>query len=150
MYQSITLVGNLGGEVEMKYTPSGAPVANFNLAVNKSWTDAQGEKKEKTSWFRITVWRAQAEICANYIHKGSKVLVIGEVEEARPWTDKDGNNRATIEVTAQTVKFLDGRPEGATDSPPKAVSNPAYAKQRQSNQSVSERQPELSDTDIPF
>lgn len=144
MYQQITLIGNLGGDVEMKYTPSGAPVANFNLAVNKSWTGQDGKRNEKSTWFRITVWREQAEICANYIKKGSKVMVIGEVEEARPWTDKDGNARATIEVTAQTVKFLDGRPEGAPDSPPKAIPNPAYAKQTNRNAPV------LTEDDIPF
>lgn len=143
MYQQICLLGNLGSDVEMKYTSSGQPVANFNLAVNKSWTDGQGERKEKTTWFRISVWRAQAEICANYIHRGSKVMVIGEVEEARPWTDRDGNAKATIEVTAQTVKFLDGRAEGAADLPPKAIPNPAYAKQASRNET-------LRDEDIPF
>jgi single-strand DNA-binding protein len=89
------------------------PVANFTLAVNKAWTNAQGERQTKTTWFRITVWRKQAEVVAQYLKKGRRVLVVGEVEEANVWTDREGNPRATLEVTAQFVKFMDrGDDEG--------------------------------------
>jgi len=112
MYQQITLVGNLGNDPEMRYTPSGVPVTSFSLAVNKSWTGQDGQKQDKTTWFRITTWRKQAEIVSQYLTKGRQVLVIGEVEEARPWTDKDGNQRASLEVTATTVRFIGGRDSG--------------------------------------
>lgn len=112
MYQQITLVGNLGGDPEMRYTPSGVPVANFSLAVNRSWTSQDGQKNDKTTWFRITVWRKQAEIVSQYLTKGRQVMVIGEIEDARPWTDKDGNARASLEVTATTIRFIGGRDSG--------------------------------------
>lgn len=106
MYQSITLVGNLAAKPELRFTPSGVPVASFSLAVNRTWTDGEGNKKEKAVWFRCTVWRALAENCEKYLDKGSRILVVGEVEEARPYTDREGNARASIEINVQTVKFL--------------------------------------------
>lgn len=109
MYQDLTLIGNLGSEVEMRYTPGGVPVASFSLAVNRKWTDNDGQSKEKVTWFRVTCWKKQAEIVSEHLHKGSKVMVKGEIEEARPYTDRDGNARASLEVTAQRVIFLDGR-----------------------------------------
>lgn len=107
MYQQLTLVGNLGNEPEMRYTPDGTPVTSFSLAVSRSWVK-DGSKLERTIWFRVTAWRKLAETAAEYLKKGRQVLVVGEVEEARPWTDKDGNNRASLEVTASTIRFLSG------------------------------------------
>ncbi len=118
MYQSITLVGNVGSEPEMRLTPSGVPVTSFSVAVNRKWTGADNQKNEKTTWFRISVWRGQAEPCATYLKKGSKVLIVGEVEEARAFTDRDGNNRASLEVTANTVKFLDSKGNGDASTMP--------------------------------
>lgn len=109
MYQQITLAGNLGSDPEMRYTPSGVAVTTFSLAVNKTWTTQDGQRQDKTTWFRVTAWRSLAETCSKYLSKGRQVLVIGEVEEARPWTDKDGNTRASLEVTAQVVRFLGNR-----------------------------------------
>lgn len=109
MYQQVTLIGNLGSDPEMRYTPSGVPVASFSLAVNKSWTGQDGQRQEKTTWFRVTAWRRTAETVSQYLSKGRRVLVVGEIEEARAYTDRDGNNRASLEVTAQIIKFLGGR-----------------------------------------
>jgi len=109
MYQQITLIGNLGNDPEMRYTPSGVPVASFSLAVNRSWTGQDGQRQDKTTWFRISVWNKQAEIVSQYLSKGRQVLVVGEVEEARPYTDRDGNMRASLEVRAQSVRFLGQR-----------------------------------------
>ena len=111
MFQEIFLVGNLAAKPELRYTPSGVPVASFSLAVNRTWTDGDGNKKEKVVWFRCTVWRALAENCEKWLDKGSRVLVVGEIEEARPYTDREGNARASIEVNCQTVKFLSMRSE---------------------------------------
>ncbi len=116
MYQQITLIGNLGNEPELRYTPSGVPVVSFNLAVNKSWTDAEGGKQDKTTWFRVTAWRKLAEIAAQYLAKGKQVLIVGELEDARAFTDKEGNARASLEVTAQTIKFLSRADDGNAHS----------------------------------
>jgi single-strand DNA-binding protein len=105
MYQQITLIGNLGQDPEMRYTPGGDPVTSFSLATSRTWLK-DGVKQEKTIWFRITAWRKLAETSAQYLSKGRQVMIVGELEDARPWTDKDGNNRASLEVTAQTIKFL--------------------------------------------
>lgn len=115
MFNQVILIGNLGADPELRSTPQGTSVASFNLAVNKAWTNNQGERQEKVIWFRITVWRKQAEIAATFLKKGRRVLVVGEVEEANAWTDRDGNPRATLEVTAQFVKFMDssGESEGS-------------------------------------
>ena len=112
MYQQITLIGNLGNDPELRYTPSGVPVASFNLAVKKSWSDSEGGKQEKTTWFRVTAWRKLAEIAGQHLVKGKQVLIVGEMEDARAFTDKEGNSRASLEVTAQTIKFLGTKDAG--------------------------------------
>ncbi len=109
MYQSITLIGNLGNDPELRYTPGGVAVASFSLAVSKTWMK-DGQKQEKTLWFRISAWNKQAETVSQYLKKGSKVLVVGEIDEARVYQAKDGTHRASMEVTAQTIRFMDGRP----------------------------------------
>ena len=116
MYQQITLIGNLGSEPEMRYTPSGVPVTSFSLAVNKSWTNQDGQRQDKTTWFRVSAWRGLAETCEKYLTKGRQVMIIGEVDEARPWTDGEGNNRASLEVTAQVVKFLGNRDDAVAEA----------------------------------
>ena len=99
----------------MRYTPSGVPVASFNLAVNKSFVKEDGTKVEKTLWVSVTAWRKLAETVAQYLTKGRQVMVVGEIEEARGYLDKEGNARASLEVTAQTVRFL-GQREGGDNN----------------------------------
>ncbi|MGD2142992.1 MAG: single-stranded DNA-binding protein [Anaerolineae bacterium] len=112
MYQKLTVVGNLGQDPEMRYTPDGTPVTNFSVATNRRWTNADGSPGEETVWFRITAWRRLAEVCNEYLEKGRQVLVEGRVRPdpetggPRVWTGRDGQTRASYEVTAQTVKFL--------------------------------------------
>ena len=118
MYQEITLVGNIGSEVQMRYTPSGVPVSSFSLAVNKSWNDQEGNRQQKTTWFRVSAWRKLAEITAEHLTKGRQVLVVGEMQDAHAWTDKEGKPQASLEVTAQTIRFLGSRPENETDETP--------------------------------
>lgn len=114
MYQQVTLVGNLGNDPEMRYTPSGLPVASFNLAVSKTWTNQEGQRQDKTLWIRVTAWRKLAELVSQYLSKGRQVLVIGEVEDVRGYIDRDGHPRASLEVTAQTVRFLGQRGDGVS------------------------------------
>lgn len=112
MYQQITLIGNLGNDPELRHTASGVPVASFSLAVSRKWTDTNGEAKEKTTWFRVSVWNEQAKAVHQYLSKGRQVMVVGEVEEARVFTDKSGAARASLEVKAQNVKFLGQKGDG--------------------------------------
>lgn len=109
MFQQLILVGHLGSEPEMRYTSSGVPVTNFSLAVNRRWTNQEGQTQEKTTWFRVSMWRRQAEVASQYLAKGAKIMVVGEIENARPYTDRDGNLQASIEVTANQFQFLDSR-----------------------------------------
>ena len=101
-YQQLMIVGNLGRDPEMRYTQDSVPVTSFSVAVNEK----RGEN-EQTTWFKVTAWRKLAEICNEYLRKGQPVMVIGRVN-ASAWKDKDGNPRASLEVTASDVRFLGG------------------------------------------
>jgi len=124
LYQSITLIGNLGNDPEMRYTPAGTAVCSFRLAVNRTWTDGEGNKKDKTTWFRVTTWRKQAEIANQYLKRGAKVLVVGEVEEPNAFVNKAGEPAASLEVTAQTLKFLSSNADGKAQSAPEGADVP--------------------------
>jgi len=120
MYQQVVVVGNLGSDPEMRFTPSGIPVTTFSVAVNRRWTDKDGNPREKTTWFRVTAWRKLAELCNQYLSKGRLVLVEGEVE-ASAWTDSQGNPRATLELQARKVRFLGrNQKEGGASAMPEA------------------------------
>jgi single-strand DNA-binding protein len=105
----VILIGNLGKDPEVRFTPSGAAVANFNIATNESWTDKSGQKQERTEWHRIVVWGKLAELCGEYLKKGRQCYVEGRLQ-TREWTDKEGKKNYTTEVVAQTVQFLGGGP----------------------------------------
>jgi single-strand DNA-binding protein len=117
-YQKIVVIGNLGRDPEMRYTPSGQAVTSFSIAVNESYTNANGEKVKKTIWFRITAWGKQAEICNQYLKKGQQVLVDGRMSAdpntggPKIWTKQDGTAGSSFEITAQTVRFLSTRADG--------------------------------------
>jgi single-strand DNA-binding protein len=118
MYQRLVLVGNLGRDPEMRYTPNGTPITNFPLATSRKWTDAQGQIKEETAWFRISVYGKQAENCNQYLAKGRQVLVEGTLVAdektggPRVYQRKDGTAGASFEVRATTVRFLGRKGEG--------------------------------------
>jgi single-strand DNA-binding protein len=122
MYQRVVVIGNLGGDPQMRYTPDGTAVTSFNIATNRKWSDASGNPQERTTWFRVTVWRKQAEQCNQYLSKGRMVLVEGEMEPdpqtggPRIWQDKEGRSRASYEITARTVRFLGGGGQGGAAS----------------------------------
>lgn len=137
MYQQITLIGNLGADPEMRYTPNGQPVTSFRMAVSRSWTGQDGQRQEKTVWFRVTAWRKLAETASQYLTKGSKVLVVGELEEPNAYIDKEGKPRASLEVTASNIRFLSTRGEvGAAGQTPSGGQADAPH--------------EMHDEDIPF
>lgn len=103
MYQQIHILGNVGRDPELRYTSEGVPVASFSVAVNKRTKNGQ----DTTTWFKVTVWRGLAETCNQYVTKGMQVLCVGEVK-ADAYIGQDGTARASLEVTAQEVKFLGG------------------------------------------
>ncbi len=111
----VILVGRLGQNPEVRYTPSGAAVANFSVATNESWVDKQGQKQDKTEWHKVVVWGKLAELCNQYLAKGRQVYLEGRLQ-TRQWQDKDGQTKYTTEVQAQTVQFL-GAGAGAGDRP---------------------------------
>ena len=117
MYHTIIIVGNLGRDPEMRYTPSGQAVTNFNVATNRQYTDSNGQQVKETIWFRVSTWGKQAETCNQYLKKGNKVLVEGRLvpDQAtggpRVWTRQDGTATASFEVSANTVRFLTSRGE---------------------------------------
>lgn len=117
MFQTLILIGNLGKEPEMRYTPSGQPVTTLSVATNRRYSGANGQPVKETAWFRVTVWGKQAETCNQFLHKGSKVLVEGrlapdpETGGPRVW-ENNGKHGASYEVTASTVRFLSGREDG--------------------------------------
>src|SRR3989338_8666711 len=108
----VILIGRLGSNPEIRYTPSGAAVGNFNIATSENWNDKTGQKQERTEWHRIVVWSKLAELCNQYLTKGRQVYIEGRLQ-TRQWDDKDGNKRYTTEVVANTVQFLGaGKGEG--------------------------------------
>jgi len=117
MYQTMIIVGNVGRDPEMRYTPSGQAVTSFSVATNRQYTNNNGETVKETIWFRISAWGKQAETCNQYVKKGSKVLVEGRLTAdpatggPRIWTGQDGAPRASFEVSAGTVRFLSPRSE---------------------------------------
>ena len=111
MYQTTIVIGHLGRDPEMRYTPEGAPVTTFNIATTRKWSNAEGQPQEKTTWFRVTAWRKLAETCNQYLSKGRLVLVEGDIDVST-WSDKtSGEPRAMLELRARNVRFLGGKGE---------------------------------------
>ena len=135
----VILVGNLGRDPEVRYTPGGSAVANFTLATTDRWNDPSGEKKERTEWHRIVVWGKQAEIAGEYLRKGRQVYVEGSLQ-TREWTDRDGNKRYTTEVRAQRFQML-GRPDDR---------QPVAARTGAPMEEVAEPEAGFGEDDIPF
>jgi len=155
----VMIIGNLGRDPEMRYTPSGQPVTQFTVAVNRNYKNQAGEWQEETEWFRIVAWGPLAERTAEYLRKGRKVYVEGRLQ-TRQWEGQDGQKRYTTELVANTVTPLDPRPrddvprdEGGSDeqgavAPRERAAAPAAATQSASS---GESGPEYTDLDdLPF
>jgi single-strand DNA-binding protein len=106
------LIGNLGKDPELRYTPGGQAVASFSLATSEKWRDKDGVMQDKTEWHNIVVWGRQAEMAKEYLSKGRQVYIEGRIQ-TRSWEDKDGNKRYTTEIVAQRVQFLGAKGAGA-------------------------------------
>ena len=127
-YQKLIIVGNLGRDPEMRYTPDGTPVTSFSIATSRKWNNADGSQGEETTWFRVTAWRKTAEIAAQYLSKGRQVMVEGQLTPDRAtggpkiWTRQDGTAGASYEVRADRIVFLGSR--GDTPAGPGGVAEP--------------------------
>ena len=148
----VILIGRLGKDPEVKYTPSGSPVAKFTLATDEVFKDRNGEQQRRTEWHTIVAWSRLAEICGEYLTKGKQVYIEGSIR-SRQWEDQSGGKRTAYEIIAREMKMLGskgdserapmgggamasagqsaGEPDGGTDSPPPASS-------------------EITDDDLPF
>ena len=110
MLNKMLVIGNVGRDPEMRYTPNGSAVTSFSLAVNRRYTPPNGEPQEETEWFDITAWNRLAETCNNYVTRGMKIYVEGRLR-SRSWVGQDGQTRFRNEIVANTVTFLN-RPQG--------------------------------------
>ena len=112
----VILVGNLGADPEMRYLPSGEAVANLRLATTDTWKDKDGNKQEATEWHRVSFFGRQAEVCGQYLKKGSQIYVEGSIR-TRKWQDKDGQDKYTTEVRGDRMQMLGGRQGMGGDAP---------------------------------
>lgn len=108
----ILIIGNLGSDPEMRYTPNGNPVTSFTVATNRRYRASDGENREETEWFRISAWNRLAETCNQYLQRGSKVYVEGRLS-SRTYVANDGETRVSLDVNASEVRFIDSRSAGA-------------------------------------
>jgi len=140
----VILVGRLGQDPELKYTPSGSAVANFSMATNRVWKDQDGNQQKKTDWHRITAWRQAAEFAGNYLKKGSLVYVEGRLE-TRSWTDQNNVTRYITEVIAEALQGMSpisDRPEAPAEAPAPAAEPQPRAEP--------ELPPDSAEDDLPF
>lgn len=139
-FNKITIVGYLGRDPELRYTPDGTPVCDFSVATTERRKDRAGEPQDITTWFRVTAWRRLAELAGQYLSKGKQVYVEGRLIQ-REYQDRDGNTKYNLEVTASDIHFLGARGDEA--QPARAA---AGAQPRQDD----ERSAPVTEDDIPF
>ena len=146
----VMLIGRLGKDPEIRYTPDGSPVANFSLATSEFWTDKSGTRQERTEWHNIVAWTRLADLSKRFLAKGRQVYVEGRIR-TREWDDKDGNKRRTTEIVANQMVLLGPRPEGmdsGAGAPSGQRSTPSPEPYPSSGGGLPDV--EITDDDIPF
>ena len=113
----VMLIGNIGSDPEMRFTPTGNPVTSFNMAVSRNFTTREGERRQETEWFTVVAWNRLAETCNQFLSKGRRVLVDGRLQN-RSWDGQDGQKRYITEIIANDVVFLDGQGQGQGQGAP--------------------------------
>lgn len=136
----VILIGRLGADPEVRYTPGGAAVANFRMATSENWTK-DGEKQERTEWHKIVAFGKLGEICGEYLVKGKQVYIEGRIQ-TRSWEDKDGNKRWMTEIVASSMQML--------GSPGEGVNAPVTQPNEEAPEDSSVKEAEFSEEDIPF
>lgn len=149
----VILIGRLGKDPELKYTPSGAPVAKFSLATDESFKDRSGEMQKHTEWHNIVAWNKLAEICGEYLTKGKQVYIEGRIR-SRQWEDQDKNKRTSYEIIAFNMTMLgsksDGERSSASSPRPAAASGGNHDENPPSFEPPSSPPSDITDEDIPF
>ncbi len=141
----VILVGNLGRDAELRYTPGGAPVATLNMATTEVWNDKSGQKQEKTEWHRVVLWGKSAESLSEYLVKGKQIYVEGRLQ-TRKWQDKDGNDKYSTEIRGDRIVLLGGGGGGG------GARQQARGGASMMDESMGGPEPagEITDDDIPF
>jgi len=146
----VILVGNLGRDAELRYTPGGAPVATLNIATTEVWNDkASGQKQEKTEWHRVVLWGKSAESLSEYLTKGKQIYVEGRLQ-TRKWQDKDGNDKYSTEIRSDRIVLLSGGGGGGGARVQRHAAVGAHAGGGDHMEPMGEPASELTDDDIPF
>lgn len=145
----VILVGNLGRDAELRYTPGGAAVATLNLATTEVWNDKSGQRQEKTEWHRIVLWGKTAETLSEYLLKGRQIYVEGRLQ-TRQWEDRDGNKRYTTEVRSDRVVLLSGRGEGGGGAQAGRQHGDEQNQRAPAAPAAPAEGAELTEDDIPF
>jgi single-strand DNA-binding protein len=159
-FNKIIIVGNLGKDPELRYTPQGVAVCSFSVATNERRRDKSGEQQDITTWFKVTLWRERAETAAKYLTKGSPVYIEGRLR-IEEWTDRDNNNRFTLDVQATEMQFIGSRADapagdysGHHDDEPAYSGAPAATSAASAGSSTATsapaKAPAPADDDIPF
>ncbi len=147
-FNKIIAIGNLGRDPELRYTPQGDAVCDFSIAVNDRKRDKAGELQDVTTWFKVTLWRRQAEIASKYLTKGKSVYVEGRLQ-VEEWTDRDGKNRYTLVIQGSDLHFI-GDSRGDETSPNSSGSNDFSNQDDSGTSPMRENSDSPSDDDIPF
>jgi single-strand DNA-binding protein len=132
----VMVIGHLGRDPEMRYTPSGRPVTTFTIAVSRSWNTADGERRTDTEWFNIVAWGNLAEICKQYLYKGQQVYIEGRMQ-TRHWDDKEGQKHTNVEVVANEMMMLGERRDNSNQS-------------HESEQTEEQSEPIADEDEFPF
>ncbi|QQS33093.1 MAG: single-stranded DNA-binding protein [Acidobacteriota bacterium] len=154
-FNKIIIVGNLGRDPELRYTPQGVAVCSFTMATNEKRRDKSGDLQDLTTWFKVTLWRQQAENAAKYLSKGSPVYIEGRLR-IEEWTDRDNNNRYTLDVQATDMQFIGSRSDAASDysgashDNEPSFSGPPQEREGSTNEGRSPATGGVDDDDIPF
>ena len=154
-FNKLIIVGNLGRDPELKYTPQGQEVCEFSVATSEKRKDSEGESKEETTWFRVTFWGRQAQIASQYLAKGRQVYVEGRLR-AREWTDKEGRQRTSLEIFGTDLRLLGNRSDEQKDSNSVSTSTKSnfnaksYSAAKAAPAKVEEFDDTVTEDDIPF
>ena len=138
MKNLVILIGNLGDDPTVRYTQSGAPVASFRVATTERWKGQDGQMQEQVEWHSIVAWKRLAEICGEYLHKGSRVYIEGKLQ-TRKWQDQNGNDRYSTEIVAREMKMLSPKGEGSAGHGPETSSRDEW-----------KDAPPMGDDSVPF
>jgi single-strand DNA-binding protein len=145
----VILIGRLGKDPEVKYTPSGAPVAKFSVATDEVFKDRSGEQQKRTEWHNIVAWNKLAEICGQYLTKGKQVYIEGSIR-SRQWEDQAGNKRTAYDIVARDMRMLGSKADSERAAAPSPTPPAEHASVERSLAPEPPAEPEITDEDVPF